>query len=198
MKKELTDYNFPEDLKTMTSDKLDLLAVSIREFLIESISKTGGHLASNLGVVELSLAIHKVFDSPTDKIIWDVGHQSYVHKILTGRAENFGSLRQTGGISGFPKGSESKHDAYDTGHSSTSLSVAAGMAAARDLKKEDHNIIAVIGDGAMTGGMSFEALNNISASKSKVIIILNDNGMSISRNIGGLSNHLNKLRASGR
>ena len=198
MKKELTDYNFPEDLKTMTSDKLDLLAVSIREFLIESISKTGGHLASNLGVVELSLAIHKVFDSPTDKIIWDVGHQSYVHKILTGRAENFGSLRQTGGISGFPKGSESKHDAYDTGHSSTSLSVAAGMAAARDLKKEDHDIIAVIGDGAMTGGMSFEALNNISASKSKVIIILNDNGMSISRNIGGLSNHLNKLRASGR
>ncbi|MDY2959692.1 MAG: 1-deoxy-D-xylulose-5-phosphate synthase [Hornefia sp.] len=196
MKKELTDYDFPKDLKTMSCDELELLGISIREFLLKSLSKTGGHLASNLGIVELSLAIHKVFDSPKDKIIWDVGHQSYIHKILTGRASKFDKLRQTGGISGFPKNCESIHDSYDTGHSSTSLSVAAGMAAARDLKGENHDIIAVIGDGAMTGGMAFEALNNIGASKSKVLIILNDNGMSISKNIGGLSNHLNKLRAS--
>ena len=137
-----------------------------------------------------------MFDSPRDKIIWDVGHQCYVHKMLTGRLADFKTLRKTGGMSGFPKASESAHDAYDTGHSSTSLSVAAGMAAARDMQKDDYNVIAVIGDGAMTGGMAFEALNNISASKSNVIVVLNDNGMSISRNIGGLSNHLNKLRAS--
>lgn len=198
MKKNLTDYDFPNDLKNMSNGELELLAVAIREFLINSVAETGGHLASNLGIVEITLGLHKIFDSPRDKIIWDVGHQCYVHKLLTGRLRDFGTLRKTGGMSGFPKSSESCHDTYDTGHSSTSLSVAAGMAAARDIKGEDHSVIAVIGDGAMTGGMAFEALNNISASKSKVIVILNDNGMSISRNTGGLSNHLNKLRASSR
>lgn len=198
MKKNLTDYDFPNDLKNMSNGELELLAVAIREFLINSVAETGGHLASNLGIVEITLGLHKIFDSPRDKIIWDVGHQCYVHKLLTGRLRDFGTLRKTGGMSGFPKSSESCHDTYDTGHSSTSLSVAAGMAAARDIKGEDYSVIAVIGDGAMTGGMAFEALNNISASKSKVIVILNDNGMSISRNTGGLSNHLNKLRASSR
>lgn len=198
MKKNLTDYDFPNDLKNMSNGELELLAVAIREFLINSVAETGGHLASNLGIVEITLGLHKIFDSPRDKIIWDVGHQCYVHKLLTGRLRDFGTLRKTGGMSGFPKSSESCHDTYDTGHSSTSLSVAAGMAAARDIKGEAHSVIAVIGDGAMTGGMAFEALNNISASKSKVIVILNDNGMSISRNTGGLSNHLNKLRASSR
>lgn len=198
MKKNLTDYNFPEDLKGMDESELELLSYAIRDFLIQKVSVTGGHLASNLGVVELSIGIHKVFDSPRDRIIWDVGHQSYVHKILTGRAGQFDHLRQSGGMSGFPKAAESEHDAYDTGHSSTSLSAAAGMAVARDLRKEKYNIIAVIGDGSMTGGMAFEALNNIGASKSKVIVILNDNGMSISRNIGGLSNHLIRLRSSAR
>ena len=184
MKKNLTDYDFPNDLKNMSNGELELLAVAIREFLINSVAETGGHLASNLGIVEITLGLHKIFDSPRDKIIWDVGHQCYVHKLLTGRLRDFGTLRKTGGMSGFPKSSESCHDTYDTGHSSTSLSVAAGMAAARDIKGEDYSVIAVIGDGAMTGGMAFEALNNISASKSKVIVILNDNGMSISRQIG--------------
>lgn len=196
MKKELTDYNFPEDLKTMDKNELEILSYGIRDFLIQNISKTGGHIAPNLGVVELTIGLHKVFDSPKDRIIWDVGHQSYVHKILTGRAKNFESLRQTNGMSGFPKSNESPHDIYETGHASTSVSAAAGMAFARDLKKENYNIIAVIGDGALTGGMAYEALNNIGASHSKVIVILNDNGMSISPNIGGLSNHLNRLRSS--
>lgn len=194
--KKLQEYNFPEDLKTMSSHDMDLLALSIREFLIDKVSETGGHVASNLGVVELSLALHKVFDSPKDKIIWDVGHQSYVHKILTGRAGQFDGLRQFGGMSGFPKAYESEHDVYDTGHSSVSISVAAGMAAARDLKGEDNEVIAVIGDGSLTGGLAYEGLNNIGASKSKVIVILNDNGMSISPNIGGISQHLGKLRTS--
>ena len=141
-------------------------------------------------MVELTIALHKIFDSPKDKIIWDVGHQSYVHKILTGRASAFDHLRQMGGISGFPKSKESVHDVYETGHSSTSISAAAGMAAARDLKGEDHEVIAVIGDGSLTGGMAYEALNNVGASKSKMIVVLNDNGMSISRNIGGVSQHL--------
>ncbi|MCI6011817.1 MAG: 1-deoxy-D-xylulose-5-phosphate synthase [Firmicutes bacterium] len=194
--KELTEYHFPEDLKTMTPHEMELLACAIREFLINKVSETGGHLASNLGIVELSLALHRVFDSPKDKIIWDVGHQSYVHKILTGRANQFDSLRQFGGLSGFPKSYESAHDVYDTGHSSVSISVAAGMAAARDLKKENYDVIAVIGDGSLTGGLAYEGLNNIGASKSKVIVVLNDNGMSISPNIGGISQHLGKLRTS--
>ena len=180
----------------MSCEEMELLSYAIREFLIEHVAKTGGHLASNLGVVELTLALHKLFDSPEDKIIWDVGHQSYVHKILTGRAEDFDTLRQFGGLSGFPKGKESVHDAFDTGHSSTSISAAAGYAAARDMQGKDYEVIAVIGDGSLTGGMAYEALNNIGASKSKMIVILNDNGMSISPNIGGISRHLGSLRTS--
>lgn len=196
MSKLLTQYDFPEDLKQMSEEQLELLSYEIRDFLIEKVSKTGGHLASNLGIVELTIALHKVFDSPDDKIIWDVGHQSYVHKILTGRAKDFDHLRQMDGLSGFPKTKESEHDAFDTGHSSTSISVAAGIAAARDIRGDSCEVIAVIGDGSMTGGMAFEALNNVGASRSKVIVLLNDNGMSISRNIGGLSQHLSKLRTS--
>ncbi len=196
MKKNILEYNFPMDLKAMTVSEMELLSYGIRDFLLDNISKTGGHLAPNLGVVELTMAIHKVFDSPKDKIIWDVGHQSYVHKILTGRGRNFDTLRQFQGMSGFPKQKESVHDIFDTGHSSTSISIAAGMAAARDIKKESYDVIAVIGDGSMTGGLAFEALNNLGASGCKAIVILNDNGMSISPNIGGLSQHLGKLRLS--
>ncbi|MFV0516793.1 MAG: 1-deoxy-D-xylulose-5-phosphate synthase [Aminipila sp.] len=195
-KTNLFNGDFPEDLKYMSNDELDLLTYEIRDFLIENVSKTGGHLASNLGVVELTVALHTVFDSPRDKIIWDVGHQSYVHKILTGRLEKFSSLRQYGGMSGFPKREESEHDCFDTGHSSNSISAAAGIAAARDLNGENFNVIAVIGDGALTGGLAFEALNNVGASKSKMIIIINDNEMSISKNIGGVSQHLSSLRMS--
>ena len=196
MSKSIYDYNFPEDLKNMTVDELDLLSYQIREFLIEKVSATGGHLAPNLGVVELSLALHKVFNSPEDKIIWDVGHQSYVHKILTGRARGFDSLRTFGGMSGFPKVSESPHDVFDTGHSSTAISLAMGMAVSRDLKGDDYDVVAVIGDGAMTGGLAFEGLNNISESSRRVTVILNDNGMSIAPNVGGLAKHLSNLRTS--
>ena len=196
MTTDLKAYHFPDCLKDMEVDQMELVSIAIRDFLIEKVSKTGGHLASNLGVVELTLGLHKVFDSPYDKIIWDVGHQAYVHKILTGRMNEFDGLRQYGGMSGFPKSKESIHDVFETGHSSTSISAAAGMAAARDLKKENYEVIAVIGDGSLTGGMAYEALNNIGASKSKVIVILNDNGMSISHNVGGVSQHLSKLRTS--
>lgn len=194
--RELTEYNLPEDLKKMSEKELELLAVQIREFLIDRVAETGGHLASNLGVVELTIAMHKVFNSPEDKFIWDVGHQSYVHKILTGRAGQFDTLRKTGGLSGFPKRNESEHDVYDTGHASTSVSAACGIAAARDIKGEHYEVVAVIGDGSLTGGLAYEALNNIGSRKSKVIVILNDNGMSISKNIGGVSNHLARLRTS--
>lgn len=194
--KNLLDYKFPEELKDMSVREMDMLALSIRDFLIDKISATGGHVASNLGVVELTLALHYVFDSPKDKFIWDVGHQSYVHKILTGRGSQFDTLRQFGGLSGFPKAHESEHDAYDTGHSSVSISVAAGMAAARDLKGEDHEVIAIIGDGSLTGGLAYEGLNNIGETRSKVIVILNDNGMSISPNIGSVSQYLGRLRTS--
>lgn len=196
MIKKITEYNFPEDLKNMSTKELELLSYAIREFLIDKVSENGGHLASNLGVVELTLALHKHFDSPKDRIIWDVGHQAYVHKILTGRAKDFDTLRKLDGLSGFPKAKESEHDAYDTGHSSVSISAAAGLAAARDLKKDKHEVIAVIGDGSLTGGMAFEALNNIGDSRSKVIVILNDNGMSISPNTGSLSKYLGNLRTS--
>lgn len=192
----LLDGDWPKDLKNLEENELELLSYEIRDFLIEHISKTGGHLASNLGVVELTIALHKVFDCPEDKIVWDVGHQSYVHKILTGRADRFDSLRQLGGISGFPKREESPYDAFDTGHSSTSISAALGMATARDLNRQRFSVVAVIGDGALTGGLSFEALNNLGASQSKVIAIVNDNGMSISPNIGGISKHLTNLRIS--
>ena len=194
--KRIEEYNFPEELKNMSEEELSLLAVQIREFLIDKVSKTGGHLSSNLGVVELTIALHKVFDSPKDKFVWDVGHQSYVHKILTGRASGFDSLRKFGGMSGFPKAKESEHDTFDTGHSTTSLSVAAGMAAARDIKGEYNEVVAIIGDGSMTGGMAYEAMDNIGFKRSKMIIILNDNGMSISRNVGGISRYLGDIRTS--
>ncbi len=196
MSKDITEYNFPQDLKTMSLKEMELLSYSIRDFLIEHVAKTGGHLASNLGVVELTIALHKVFNTPQDKIIWDVGHQAYVHKILTGRAGRFDGLRQLDGLSGFPKCGESDYDCFDTGHSSVSISAAAGMAAARDLKGEKNEVIAVIGDGSLTGGEAYEGLNNIGDSKSKVIVILNDNGMSIAPNTGGIAKHLGSLRTS--
>jgi len=192
--KLLEKINSPDDIKLLNFQQLEQLSGEIREFLIENVSKTGGHLASNLGVVELTLALHKVFNSPKDKIIWDVGHQTYVHKIITGRKDRFGTLRQIGGIAGFPRISESEHDCFNTGHSSTSISAALGIARARDIKKENYSVIAVIGDGALTGGMAFEALNDAGRSPNNLIVILNDNEMSITRNVGGLSRYLSKIR----
>lgn len=188
----------PSDLRSLTPEELSGLAAEIREFLIKKISKTGGHLAANLGVVELTIALFLEFDPYKDRIVWDVGHQSYVHKILTGRAERFDTLRKFGGLSGFPKSSESKSDAFDTGHSSTSVSAAAGFAAAAHLSGSGVRAVAVTGDGAMTGGMAYEALNHIGSTRLPVIVVLNDNGMSISKNVGGLSNRLKKLRTTGR
>ena len=184
------------DIKELNREELEQLAVEIREFLIEKISKTGGHLASNLGVVELTIAMHKVFSLPQDKIIWDVGHQAYTHKILTGRKDGFDVLRKYGGMSGFPKRAESECDAFDTGHSSTSISAGLGYVEARDLRGEDYSVISVIGDGAMTGGMAYEALNNAAHLKTNFIIVLNDNHMSISENVGGMSNYLDRLRTA--
>ena len=184
------------DIKKLSAEELEELAKEIRTFLIEKISKTGGHLASNLGVVELTMAMHLAFDLPSDKIIWDVGHQAYTHKILTGRNEGFANLRKEGGMSGFPKRKESECDAFDTGHSSTSISAGLGYVAARDIKGEEHSVISIIGDGAMTGGMAYEALNNASRLKSNFIIVLNDNNMSISENVGGMSRYLNGLRTA--
>ncbi|WP_048602245.1 1-deoxy-D-xylulose-5-phosphate synthase [Rubeoparvulum massiliense] len=184
----------PDDVKKLNVDELKVLAHEIRDFLIVKLSKTGGHLAPNLGVVELTLAMHYVFQSPKDKLIWDVGHQSYVHKILTGRQDQFDTLRQFHGLSGFPKRRESIHDVWEAGHSSTSLSAAMGMAIARDCKGEKYHIVPVIGDGAMTGGMAFEALNHIGHDKKNMIVILNDNEMSIAPNVGALHQYLNKLR----
>ena len=192
----LKTIHSPEDVKKLSIEELDELAKEIRTFLVQSLSLTGGHLASNLGVVELTLALHYVFNSPQDKFIWDVGHQAYVHKILTGRRADFKNLRQMDGMSGFPKRHESKHDVFETGHSSTSISAALGMAKARDLKGEHHQVIAIIGDGALTGGMAFEALNNAGRGNTHLIVILNDNEMSISKNVGGLGKYLNKLRSS--
>lgn len=182
------------DLKRLNNVELTILADDIRKFLIDKVSKTGGHLASNLGVVELTISLLKVFNMDEDKIIWDVGHQSYVYKLLTGRKDEFDSLRQLNGLSGFPKCCESRYDFFNTGHSSTSISAALGMARARDILKKNNNIIAVIGDGALTGGMALEALNDVGYNKTKMIIILNDNEMSISENVGGLSTYLSKLR----
>ena len=190
----IEDIKSPEFIKGLSNNELRELAYEIRKFLINSVSKTGGHLASNLGVVELTLALHSVFDFKRDRLVWDVGHQSYVHKILTGRAKDFATLRQFGGISGFPKTTESEYDAFNTGHSSTSASAALGMAHARDLSGEDYHVVSVFGDGALTGGMIFEALNNAGHSKSKAIFILNDNEMSISQNVGALSKYLQQLR----
>lgn len=192
----LTSINDPEDLKKCTMPQLYALANEIRQFLVETLSKTGGHLAPNLGVVELTMALHYVFDSPKDKLIWDVGHQAYVHKMLTGRREMFPTLRQYKGLCGFPKMVESPHDVWETGHSSTSLSAAMGMATARDLKKEKNHVVAVIGDGALTGGMALEALNHIGHENKNVIVILNDNEMSIAPNVGALHNYLGKIRST--
>lgn len=185
-----------ENLRTCNSEQILTLCSDLREFLVESVSKTGGHLASNLGVVELTIALHRVFDTDRDRIVWDVGHQSYVHKILTGRADCFSTLRQKDGMSGFPRRNESPHDAFDTGHSSTSLSAAFGLALARSQKHENQNIVAVIGDGALTGGMCYEALNQIGSSKENMIMILNDNAMSISPNVGAMSYHLSRFRSN--
>ena len=194
MSKILENFNDINAVKAMTIEELNTFSEEIRSFLIEKVSKTGGHLASNLGVVELTLSLYNVFDLDKDKLIWDVGHQSYVHKILSGRKDKFDTLRNFGGLSGFPKKEESKYDIFETGHSSTSISAAVGMARARDLKGEDYSVIAIIGDGALTGGMAFEALNDVGFKKTKMIIVLNDNEMSISKNVGGLSRYLSELR----
>lgn len=191
----LKSVNSTEDLKKLKLKEKQQLAQEIREFILEHISNTGGHLASNLGVVELTIALHSIFEVPKDKIIWDVGHQTYTHKILTGRKTKFNTLRQEDGISGFPKIKESEADCFNTGHSSTSISVAVGMARVRDLNKSNEHIVAVIGDGALTGGMALEALNDAGYSKTNIIVILNDNTMSISKNVGGISTILAKLRA---
>ncbi|HNA30560.1 MAG TPA: 1-deoxy-D-xylulose-5-phosphate synthase [Thiobacillaceae bacterium] len=189
----LETANSPADLKAMNRADLKALAAEIRDFVIDSVSRTGGHLASNLGVVELTLALHHVFDTPADRIVWDVGHQTYVHKILTGRRERMSSLRQTDGLSGFPKREESEYDAFVAGHSSTSISAALGMAVAAKLKGEERRVVAIIGDGAMTAGMAFEALNNAGAMDANLLVILNDNDMSISANVGALNAYLTRL-----
>jgi len=186
--------NWPDDVKKLTIKEKIELAEELREKTISAVSKTGGHLASNLGVVELTIALHSCFNMPEDKIVWDVGHQTYIHKMLTGRKDKFDTLRQMDGIAGFPRTSESEYDSFDTGHSSTSISVALGMARARDVLGKKHKVVAVIGDGAMTGGMALEALNDAGISKTNLIVILNDNEMSISKNTGGLSMFLAKLR----
>ena len=190
------DIKDPIFLKQLKIKDLELLSNDIRKFIIQKVSITGGHLSSNLGIVDLTIAIHKVFDSPKDKIIFDVSHQCYTHKILTGRAKDFDSLRKLNGLSGFQKRHESEYDSYEAGHSSTSLSAALGMALARDKQKEDYNVIAIIGDGSMGNGLAYEALNHIGSTKTKLIIILNDNEMSISKNVGALHNNLDKIRAN--
>ena len=194
MENILDKVNTPEDLRKLNIKEKEQLAKELRETVIKTVSKTGGHLASNLGVTELTIALHSVFDTPNDKIVWDVGHQTYVHKILTGRKDKLDTLRQLNGLAGFPKTKESEYDSFNTGHSSTSISVALGMARARDIENKDNNVIAVIGDGALTGGMALEALNDAGSSKTRLIVILNDNEMSISKNVGGISQFLTKIR----
>ena len=191
----LEKVNSPKDLKDLKIKEKNELAKDIRDYILEVVSQNGGHLASNLGVVELTIALHSVFNTPEDKIIWDVGHQSYVHKILTGRKHKMGNIRKFGGIAGFPKTKESQYDTFNTGHSSTSISAALGMARARDLKGKDNQVVAVIGDGSLTGGMAMEALNDAGFSKTNITVILNDNQMSISKNNGGLNNLLGHLRS---
>jgi 1-deoxy-D-xylulose-5-phosphate synthase len=194
MPKLLDRMDNPADLKGLAKQDLGQLATEIRHELLTTVSANGGHLASNLGVVELTIALHRVFDSPRDKIIWDVGHQSYVHKLLTGRRQRFSSLRQYGGLSGFTSRSESEHDPFGAGHASTSISAALGMAIARDLAGDDYHVVAIIGDGAITGGMAFEALNQVGHLGSKICVVLNDNGMSISPTVGGIAKLLNRVR----
>ncbi len=195
MESILDKINSIEDLKKLKIKEKESLAEEIRTLLIQTVSENGGHLASNLGVVELTIALHSVYNAPEDKIIWDVGHQTYVHKILTGRKEKIDTIRKLNGIAGFPKTTESEYDCFNTGHSSTSISAALGMARARDLKGYNNKVVAVIGDGALTGGMALEALNDAGASKTNLTVILNDNGMSISKNVGGIPLSLSKLRA---
>lgn len=192
----LDDVNSPADLKGRSVRELEALAAEIRERIIQTVSRNGGHLGASLGTVELTLALHSVFDSPRDRIIWDVGHQAYAHKLVTGRRSEFHTLRKIGGLSGFPKRAESPHDAFDTGHASNSISVALGLALARDRTGQDYNVIAVIGDGALTGGLAFEGLNNAGRSGTRLIVVLNDNSMSISRNVGGISHYLTRLRTA--
>ena len=186
----------PRDLRGLSRDELQALCAEIRQFTVDAVQRTGGHISSSLGATELTVALHRVFDSPRDKIVWDTGHQAYVHKILTGRRDRFDALRQLGGISGFLVRSESEHDQFGAGHAGTSISAAHGMAVARDLKKEEHHVVAVIGDGALTAGMAFEGLNNIGHLRTRVIVVLNDNGMSISPNVGALSRMFDALRTS--
>ena len=186
----LEQINQAGDIKKLKGEELTALAQEIREFLIEKISNTGGHLASNLGVVELTMALHLTFNLPEDKIVWDVGHQAYTHKLLTGRREGFDTLRKYGGMSGFPKRKESDCDAFDTGHSSTSISAGLGLVRAREILGGDNYVISVIGDGSLTGGMAYEAMNNAARLKSNFIIVLNDNNMSISENVGGMLRNL--------
>ena len=193
---KIHDIQNPEFLRDLSVDELKQLSNEIRSFLIENVSKTGGHLSSNLGVVELSIALHRLFDFSTDKIIFDVGHQSYIHKILTGRAKDFPRLRQLHGLCGFQKMSESSYDVWEAGHAGTALSAALGMAVARDYEKKSHSIVAVVGDGSIPNGMSFEALNHIGELKTNLIVILNDNNMSISQNVGALSHTIARLRNS--
>ena len=196
----LDRINGPEDLKDLTQEQLSLLAAEIRDVLVETVTRTSGHLGPNLGVVELTIALHRVFDSPKDKVIFDTGHQSYVHKLLTGRLGEFHTLRQAGGLSGYPSRSESEHDLVENSHASTSLSYADGMAKAYRLRGEhDRSVVAVIGDGALTGGMAWEALNNIAVARdSKLVIVVNDNGRSYQPTIGGLASHLSAIRVSQR
>ncbi len=196
MKTLLSQIQSPTDLKQLDKNSLPILAEELRGEIVSTVAETGGHLASSLGVVELTIALHRVFDSPSDKIVWDVGHQAYAHKLLTGRQKDFCTLRQLDGLSGFPKRKESEHDAFDVGHSSTSISAALGMAAARDILGEDNKVVAVIGDGSLTAGMAFEALNHAGGLKEKLVVILNDNEMSISPNVGALSSFLSRKLTS--
>ena len=194
LKRLLDSVNWPKDIRKLNISQLNRLALELRAFLLENVSKTGGHLASNLGIVELTLALHYCLNTPEDKIVWDVGHQAYIHKIITGRKDEFSTLRQLNGISGFPKPNESEYDTFTAGHSSTSVSIALGMACARDLSGGKEKIAAVIGDGSMTGGVAFEALNNAGRSNRNLLVILNDNQMAISDNVGAISRHLGELR----
>ena len=193
---KLDDYKNVKQLKKLNSNSLIKLAAEIRAFLLKSVSLTGGHLASNLGVVELTLALHAIYNSPRDKFVWDVGHQCYVHKILTGRKDLFGTLRQIDGLSGFPKTGESPHDAFNTGHSSTAISAALGLASARDLRNSKEKIIAIVGDGSLTGGLALEGLNNAGRMNTDILVVLNDNEMSISKNVGAISNYLSQIRTT--
>jgi 1-deoxy-D-xylulose-5-phosphate synthase len=193
----LDSIHSPADLRKLDLDALETVATELREYLVETVSATGGHMAPSLGVVVLTIALHYAFDTPRDRVVWDVGHQAYGHKILTGRRERFGTLRQLGGISGFPRRDESEYDCFGTAHGSTSISAALGMAAARDRAGETHHVVAVIGDGALTGGLAYEGLNNADELKKNLLVILNDNDFSISPNVGGISRYLTRITSGG-